>query len=269
VIETLRRIAECAVNAAGMGRTTLQVGPFRACLDPSSDLVYLNYVVPVWALFTRDETLQQLSQLRDHFHENSRRLRFEFVDGIWPELREYLGEFGLVVQQALPLMVCTPDTFRPFRCPCVRTNLVAAGDRQQHRLFCMLQSQGFSMEREPSEEELHQIRIQIENGFWQCVIAELNGEPAGVGSLVPWGPVTELAGVATLPDLRRCGVASALSAFLVESHFAGGGDLVWLTAATEEARAVYRNIGFEDVGVQWSYWEPASEPLPDSAPVAP
>jgi ribosomal protein S18 acetylase RimI-like enzyme len=260
VNETLQRIAECAVNAAGMGRTTLQVGPFRACLDPSTDLVYLNYVVPVWALGTKEETLAQLAQLRDFFHEHSRRLRFEFVDGIWPELRESLEAFGLELQHVMPLMACTPESFQPCPNPAVQTVLIGANEPEAHRLFYTIQREGFAMECEPAPEELFQIRSQIENGFWHCAIAELDGEPVAVGSLVPWGGASELAGVATLPSARRRGVAAALSSYLVAHHFATGGDLVWLTAATEDARAVYRKIGFGDAGLQWNYLEPGGVP---------
>jgi ribosomal protein S18 acetylase RimI-like enzyme len=219
--------------------------------------VYLNYVVPIWALGTREETLEQLKQLQAFFHQQSRRLRFEFVDGVWPDLRESLEEFGLEQQHVLPLMACTPETFQPFQTPAVQSRIIGSTDSESHRLFYTIQRRGFSMKGEVGAEELVQLRSQIENGFWICALAELDGEPVAIGSLIPWGGVCELAGVATLPEARRRGVAAALSASLVEQHFANGGDLVWLSAATEDARAVYRKIGFDDVGVQWNYWEPA------------
>jgi ribosomal protein S18 acetylase RimI-like enzyme len=239
-----------------MGRTTLQAGPFRACIDPSTDLVYLNYVVPVWALGTVEETWDQLSQLQSYFHHQSRRLRFEFVDGIWPDLRARLEQFGLEQQHVLPLMACTPETFRPVDARGVKTYLIDATQPESHRLFYRIQRRGFSIEGDAPEEELAQLRSQLENGFWICAVAELEGEPVSIGTLIPCGGVCELAGVATLPEARRRGVAASLSAYLVGQHFSNGGDLVWLSAATEEARAVYRKIGFEDVGLQWSYWEP-------------
>src|SRR5262249_29972831 len=88
-----RKIAECAVEGAGLGRTVVPVGPFRACLDPSTDMIFLNYVVPVWALGSSEEAQEQLARLRTVFHEHGRRLRFEFIDGIWPSLVDELERF--------------------------------------------------------------------------------------------------------------------------------------------------------------------------------
>lgn len=255
-MSALHRIAECAVQAAGMGRSVTQVGPFRACIDPSTDLVFLNYIVPVWALGTPEETREQLERLREIFHQNGRRLRFEFVDGIWPGLLQALEQFGLELQFRVPLMACTPVTFRPVHAPGVEVKPVSAEDTEAHRLFHIIQRRAFDAEGEAPPEELAQIRHQIQHGFWQCVIACLNGHPAGVGTLVPFEMVAELAGVGTLPDARRRGVAATLSSFLVQSHFDSGGDLVWLTAMTDAARAAYRTIGFADAGLQWNYMEP-------------
>jgi len=257
-LSALHRIAECAVQAAGMGRTVTQVGPFRACIDPSTDLIFLNYAVPVWALGTPEETREQLERLREIFHHNGRRLRFEFVDGIWPGFPEALEQFGLELQFRVPLMACTPDTFRPAHAPGVAVKQVGAEDTEAQRLFHTIQRQAFGAEGEASPGELAQIRHQIQHGFWRCVIASLEGRPVGAGTLVPFEMVAELAGVGTLPDARRRGVAATLSSFLVHSHFEGGGDLVWLTAMTDAARAAYRTIGFADVGVQWNYMEPES-----------
>ena len=114
-MSSLLRIAECAVEAAGLGRTVTQIGPFRACIDPTTDLIYLNYTVPVWALGTAEETREQLERLRELFHSNQRQLRFEFVDGIWPGLIEALEAFGLQQQGRLPLMACTKETRSCFR----------------------------------------------------------------------------------------------------------------------------------------------------------
>ncbi|MCC6389747.1 MAG: GNAT family N-acetyltransferase [Bryobacterales bacterium] len=254
-MSALHRIAECAVQAAGMGRTVTQVGPFRACIDPSTDLIFLNYAVPVWALGTPEETREQLERLREIFHQSGRRLRFEFVDGIWPGLPEALEQFGLELQFRVALMACTPDTFRPAHAPGVDVKPVSAGDTEAQRLFHIIQRQAFDAAGEASPEELAQIRHQIRHGFWRCFIASLDGLPAGVGTLVPFEMAAELAGVGTLPDARRRGVAATLSSSLVASHFEGGGGLVWLTALTEAARAAYRTIGFADVGVQWNYME--------------
>lgn len=255
-MSTLLRIAECAVEAAGLGRTVTKIGPFRACIDPSTDLIYLNYAVPVWALGTEDETREQLVRLRELFHASGRRLRFEFVDGIWPGLVEALESFGLERQDCLPLMACTSAEFAPVERKAVAVRTVKAENTADLRVFYSLQRRAFGMpEAEVSEAEIVQLRHQIENGFWRCAIASVDGEDVGVGSTLPWNAMCELAGVGTVERARRRGVAAALSTVLVRDHFAGGGDLVWLTAATEDARRVYAGIGFVGVGAAYHYVE--------------
>lgn len=238
-----------------MGRTMTQIGPFRACIDPTTDLIYLNYAVPVWALGTEEETSEQLIRLRDLFHQSERRLRFEFVDGIWPGLCDALELFGLRQQDRLPLMACTAETFQPMNAPGVTPRMVDAANDADLRAFYQLQRRAFDAEVEPSPEEIAQLRHQIENGFWHCAIAEVAGEPVGVGSTLPWTTLCELAGVGTLPASRRMGVAGTLSSFLVRHHFDRGGDLIWLTAATDAARATYERIGFTHAGVAFHYME--------------
>ena len=252
----LHRIAECAVQTAAQGRIVTQVGPFRACLDPSTDLIWVNYVVPVWALGTPPETFDQLQQLRQIFLENRRTLRVEFVDGIWPELPQALERFGMKLQGKMRLMTCTRETFAAVVNPEVVVSPVAAEDGEARRLFNTLQRSAFTMPGEIADEEDEQLRVQIESGFWQPVCAMLRGEPAGSGILIPNGTAAELAGVGTSPWARRQGVASTVSTWLLRQHFSGEGDLVWLTALDEPAIAAYRKIGFIDAGVQWHYIDP-------------
>lgn len=252
-----RRIAECAVQGASLGRTVVPVGPFRACLDPSTDMVFLNYVVPVWALGSSEETHDQLSQLRAVFHENKRRLRFEFIDGIWPQLVAELERFGLELQLRVPLMSCTPDQFLGSSAPNVEVRMVDASDERAVMEFFKVQRGAFGMPDAAIEQsEVDQLRHQIENEFWRCAVAYVDGTPAGAGSLVITGTVCELAGVGTADNYRRRGVASTVNSALITSHFSRGGDLVWLSAADDQARAVYQKIGFTVIGDQFHYIEP-------------
>jgi predicted GNAT family acetyltransferase len=60
----------------------------------------------------------------------------------------------------------------------------------------------------------------------------------------PVGDVTEIVGVATVPEARQRGIAGALTARLVEDAAA---DIVFLSAGEEAAR-VYARLGFERRG---------------------
>jgi ribosomal protein S18 acetylase RimI-like enzyme len=65
--------------------------------------------------------------------------------------------------------------------------------------------------------------------------------------------ICELVGVATLPALRRRGVAATLCSVLIKDHFEGGGDLVWLSAGDAIAQATYERIGFRNVDFRLNY----------------
>lgn len=252
-----RRIAECAIEAASLGRKTVPVGPFRACFDPSTDLVWLNYAVPVWALASPAETQMQLAQLRSAFHEHGRRMRFEFIDGIWPRLVEELERFGLILQTRAPLMWVTPDSFVPCVREDLKLRLVQAHETEVLAKMHDVQQRAFGADAvAATDAEIAQLQHQIANGFWWCAIAESGGEVAGIGTLVLTNTVAELAGVGTLPEHRRKGVAAALSSYLLMRQFEMGGELVWLSAGDDTARLVYAKIGFRVVGDQLHYIEP-------------
>jgi ribosomal protein S18 acetylase RimI-like enzyme len=251
-----RRIAESAVEAASLGRKVVPVGPFRACFDPSTDLIWLNYAVPVWALGSTADTQAQLSQLRTLFHEHARRMRFEFIDGIWPRLTEELERFGLTLQMRVPLMWATPESFVPCLREGISVRLVQAHETSMLAKFHAVQQRSFGGgEAAATDAEIAQLQHQIANGFWRCAVAEIEGELAGVGTLVLTNTVAELAGVGTLPEFRRRGVAAALSSYLVARQFEWGGELVWLSAADALAQTVYEKIGFRVLGEQLHYIE--------------
>ena len=54
------------------------------------------------------------------------------------------------------------------------------------------------------------------------------------------GGVTELMGIATLPEYRRRGFAAYLTAAMAQSAFTHGATLVFLCAVSEEAGRVYQ-----------------------------
>jgi ribosomal protein S18 acetylase RimI-like enzyme len=97
------------------------------------------------------------------------------------------------------------------------------------------------------------LREQIQKGSLYCALAYLDSIPAGVGVTMPMSGICELVGVATLPALRRRGVAATLCSFLLKEHFQRGGDLVWLSAGDEIAQATYERIGFRNVDSRLNY----------------
>ena len=253
----LRRIEESGNRATAQQREVVPVGPFTALLDRSTDMVWLNYAVPTGPLDDVNGVTGALQELGRVFSDRKRVLRFEFTGALWPELPAILEQAGLHLQAAHPLMLCTPADFTPVRAPSVRVHLLrASDDARTLATFSSVTQEGFGMVEEPaplSQEQLDQLRRDLEGGRIRCALAWLEGEPAGAAATMRFEDVAELAGVATLPEKRRRGVAMSTSSVLVQDHFDRGGTVVWLSAGDAGAEAVYERIGFRVAGARLNY----------------
>jgi len=256
----LSRICERNANAvSAQSRTTINCGPFRALLDLSTDLIWLNYAVPAGPIDDAQATMAALADLRQAFARHQRRPRFEFNALPWPSLPGLLEGAGFQLQERHPLMACTPESLRRFAAPSVAVRFLKADDPAPTLAATMaLQSESFGGPSElPPLDEVERLRAQLRAGTLSYALATLDGRPAGAGSTAPIDGVAEVAGVATSLALRRRGVASTLTSFLAEQLFAAGGTLAWLSAGDAAAQAVYERVGFAVVDRRLNYIEPA------------
>jgi predicted GNAT family acetyltransferase len=68
------------------------------------------------------------------------------------------------------------------------------------------------------------------------------------------GRIAQIEDVATLPEHRRRGYASAVVLRVVEEALATGHDLVFLTALDDDwPKELYARLGFEEIGRSWSF----------------
>ena len=256
----LSRVCEQNANAvSAQSRTIIDCGPFRALLDPTSDMIWINYAVPIGAIDDAQATTAALLELRRAFAQHQRRPRFEFNALPWPALPSLLESAGFVIQERHPLMICTPPSFRRFAAPGVTVRFLGGDDPAPTLAAAMaLQSESFGGPAElPPTDEVECLRDQLRAGTLCYAFATLDGRPAGAGSTAPIDGVAELAGVATSPALRRRGVAATLTSFLTDQLFAAGGTLAWLSAGDAAAQAVYERVGFAVVDTRLNYIEPA------------
>ena len=255
----LSRLCEQNANAfSAQSRVTIDCGPFRALLDPTTDMIWLNYAVPIGPLDDVYVATAALAELRRVFAEHGRRPRFEFNALPWPELPSLLERAGFQLHARHPLMVCTPATFRPFAAPGVTVRMLA-GDETDATLAAamVIQNQSFGGEPQaPSPDEIENLRGQLRTRALCYALATLDGVPAGAGSIAPIDGVAELGGIATSPALRRRGVAASLTSFLTAQLFDEGGKLAWLSAGDAAARAVYERVGFAVMDTRLNYIEP-------------
>ena len=125
-----------------------------------------------------------------------------------------------------------------------------------------IQARGFGVgiDHGPSEDEIASTRASMKHGR-RSALATLSGQPAGAGVTLEIHGIAELAGVATLPESRRHGVAASVSSALCEAHFKSigeahfqaGGGAVWLSAGDDAAQACYEKIGFRLIGGRANY----------------
>jgi ribosomal protein S18 acetylase RimI-like enzyme len=259
--QLLQRIEETNSKVAAQGRNVIAVGSFQALIDPSTDMTWLNYAVPVEPLGAKAEVAEVILELREVFIERDRTLRFEFTQSLWPTLPEALEQAGLRLEERHPMLLCTPADFQPYQASAVQVRrLCAEEDANTLSTYLYVRNQGFEQDfatELPTEKEIAELREQIQNGGVRCALANLDGTPAGVGVTMPMSGICELVGVATLPAWRRRGVAATLCSFLVKDHFERGGDLVWLSAGDAIAQATYERIGFRLVDSRLNYIDAA------------
>ena len=87
-------------------------------------------------------------------------------------------------------------------------------------------------------------------------------EPVGIAAAYRHGATVGVMGVGVVPEARRRGLGSALTVRAARAF--SGADLVWLHP-TDEARSMYRSLGFRRVA-DWEVWVRAADDIdPTSA----
>jgi predicted GNAT family acetyltransferase len=259
-METLLRQIESAARVSLLKtREFVDFGPFCAYFDSLSDLIWLNYAAPVGSIENEREVRSAMRDLRSEFARRGRRLRFEYIQPLWPGLGEILVRHGLAVQAEQPLMICSPQTFIPRPPDELRiAELTSTDDDKAMEVFERVAFEGFADQHPPipSEQSHQRLREGLRSGMRRAVIGWIEHEAAGVASISPMGSTAELVGVTTLPRFRRRKIASTLSSYLVAGHFKKGGEVAWLSANDAIARAAYQTIGFQDAGIYSNYMAP-------------
>jgi len=182
---------------------------------------------------------------------------FEWIHQMVPDLLATARAAGLTVRD-LPLMtrrtvtsVCVPDGYRtrvlgpedpslPAALAAIGVGFGAAGtDRGAAGVA----------ERDdaiPGADDpgLLATRDQIRTGLFVLAVAEDEAGPVAGGSHSPRGSVTEITGVATLPNHRRRGLAAAVTQLLGQDATARGVGTCFLTAGSTDVARVYAGVGF-------------------------
>ena len=88
------------------------------------------------------------------------------------------------------------------------------------------------------------VRERMREGTSATAVVEDETGPIAVGTLRALGDVAEIIAVATLPALRRQGLAAAVTATLVRTALDRGIATVFLSAADDDVARLYERLGF-------------------------
>ena len=154
---------------------------------------------------------------------------------------------GIAVELAeCPLLVLPPDAAAGEADPRVR--VLAADDPDLGRVIGAVHA-GFDGSDDVVDRSVGNYPKLIEQGHLVMVAAyDEDGRVAGGGSAAPRGNAAELMGIGVPPFARRRGLGSAITRALVEAVRARGIGTVLLSAGSDGAASIYRQVGFVDVG---------------------
>jgi len=199
-----------------------------------------------------------LAELRDVCDTHSRRPRVRFLAEFAPSLALALRVAGMVEERSVELLGCTPGTLiQPPEVPGLTMVTLDAGSALSDiREGLDTNERGFDPGAQPvTDAQAREFREGLVDS--RAFVARVDGEPAAAGMFhPPHDGVTELAGIATIEEFRRRGVASSLTAFAVDVAFKRGAELVFLTTEDAVARRVYERVGFRPYAALISYAEP-------------
>ncbi|GAA1609169.1 hypothetical protein GCM10009789_74560 [Kribbella sancticallisti] len=250
------------------GATGQQVGPFTLF---RSTTIWPYYARPVPG---SDATIEpaDIEKLRARCEELGLPVSFEWVVDTCPSLGPAAAAAGLEVHE-YPLLVLEQSDFKP-----VSTALdcrILPASLPELRTARAVASVGFGTPgtavgeggpeardaevAKTTDEAAAALLERAERGV--SITAAAFGDQGMLASGVhqPVGDTTEIVGVATLPAMRRQGLAAAVTSRLAEHAFASGVDLILLSAQSDAVAAVYERVGFHRIGSVGSAEPPSSE----------
>jgi predicted GNAT family acetyltransferase len=214
-----------------------EIGPFTLFVGLGA---WPYYARPRLGL-VHEFTVEEVEAVRARQRELAVPEAFEWVDETTPSLLPAARGAGLDVMLA-PLMVLSGAV--PADAPDGVTVRLVEADDPALAAAVAAQDRGFGGSGEVDDARVDFVRERLATGVTRLAIAESADGVLGVGQHQPVGDVTEVVGVATVPEARRRGIAGAVTARLVQDAAVG---TVFLSAGEDAAR-VYARLGFEPRG---------------------
>jgi ribosomal protein S18 acetylase RimI-like enzyme len=170
---------------------------------------------------------------------------FEWIAEVAPGMGKAAEAVGLRVFE-YPLMILG-DGAPPARAP-DGFELRLATPQDDVAALARVAAVSFGAPVHQSDERSELVRLRLAAELTVMAAAFRDGVPVAVGVHQPLGDATEVAGVGTLPDFRRLGLGTAVTALLVEDARRRGLQTVFLSAGDEATARLYARLGFVRAG---------------------
>jgi ribosomal protein S18 acetylase RimI-like enzyme len=231
------------------GSTVEQVGPFTLFVGRGPWGYYARPTLGTTTSFTPGH----VAQVRARQRELDVAEEIEWQDALAPSLAAACADAGMTVHRYRLLVlqqnmhVAAPGEVR----------IVSPVDDLAALLST--QQQGFGGAGSVDPGAVAHLRDRLASRATVAAAGFVGDEPVCVGVHQPVDEVSEVVGVATLPEHRRTGWAGAVTSALVTDAHERGVSTVFLSAADDAVARVYERVGFRDVGVACAA-EPAKAP---------
>jgi len=168
----------------------------------------------------------------------------ETTPSLLPAVRQATDGLDHVELEECPLLVLPPDTVVP-EAPNARA---LDGDDPDLAVTQSVIHAGFEGTDELVDRPLGSRPELIRAGLLVVVAAYDCDRVVAGGSAAPRDGMAELMGIAVPPAFRRRGLGSAVTRGLVHAVRTRGARTILLSAASDNAASIYREVGFVDVG---------------------
>lgn len=182
------------------------------------------------------------------FEAHGRSPGFDLARGRHPDVEDALRGMGLDVVATRPAMAMPVDRIEALHVP-DRVEIVRANDAEILEGLVDVEVASFGTDRTIAERLLSPAQLSFPSVRLYAAVADRRAVAQAYTHTV--AGAVGIFGVATLPEFRRRGIGTAITAFAIDD-VRERADLAWLQA-TESGRPLYEGMGFRQVA-DWDVW---------------
>jgi ribosomal protein S18 acetylase RimI-like enzyme len=227
---------------ARRGRIAQALAAFTVYLPATDDDADAPYAIPRRQTRTvRDADLDELHAI---FERQNARPQIEFLAGLYPALPQRLASVGYQETRRQSVLLAHSHDIQspppPAHAKVITISRTSSLEDVRENLDT--NALGFDEPASATEAQAEAFRAGLVTS--RAFTLHVEGCPVAAGMFEAiLGGVTELMGIATLPEYRRRGFAAYLTTAMAQSAFTYGATLVFLCAVSEKAARVYQRVG--------------------------